>query len=639
MTYQKQTWNNYNDSLSVEQNKANKALVTAEGLNHIETGIEQVEFSLSQQLADKVGGGKLVAMGDLSNEIKESLTGGSVAVVGKNSVTQENLTDNSVDVTEVKFIKHTVLSTNLADVENRIEGGYYEYNTGKWIERLRYNSLPRIRVYPNEVLYRSFDAGQIAYYDKAMNHVAGDNTTGNIKTVASNEDIYWGVFAISNAYLANAYVVRGSEPVEFEPYKEKFSFTFDTDTDKKVKDLKGLVPLKRENLLLQYPTIEGGYYQWDTGVFSTSTAFNSTPLIPAKAGDSFRSFFNGDSVGGNVTFWDKSGMIYLSGIDIRVNNTGFEIPENDEIGGFRMSARKREVVNWKLVRGRQELNSEGIDKYKVEVDFEAPNILKNTNDIEEVKKIIGNQGLYTLIKSFTFNDNYSVNEYRGVDTTFWTVHISQVKFDGTKQVPKVRMTSSGVDSPLNTSVENYMESHIPKVVINAGIFNTSTNIADDSIIIDGEVIQDKASTTHRYQHKLAVLSDGTLKSYSDTATTSQMLTDGVKQAVVGFIPILEDHEVKSETFLQICPHSRIKNPRQIIGQYDNGDYIILSCDGRRSGEAGLILSEAATILKNMGVKFAYNLDGGGSTQTFVGKKRINRLLENRKVPTVIVFGE
>ena len=52
------------------------------------------------------------------------------------------------------------------------------------------------------------------------------------------------------------------------------------------------------------------------------------------------------------------------------------------------------------------------------------------------------------------------------------------------------------------------------------------------------------------------------------------------------------------------------------------------------------IAEAQTICQKIGLKFAYNLDGGGSTETILGKKQINTIYENqtgRKVPSFIVF--
>ena len=97
MTYQKQTWNNYNDSLSIEQNKANNAFATAEGLNHIEEGIaskadkattEQSLLSLNQQLAETSGlnAKKFGAVGDGVTDDTLAIEAMLIASQGKKTV-------------------------------------------------------------------------------------------------------------------------------------------------------------------------------------------------------------------------------------------------------------------------------------------------------------------------------------------------------------------------------------------------------------------------------------------------------------------------------------------------------------------------------------------------------------------------
>lgn len=51
MAYKKQTWTDYDDSLSEVVNINKGAVVTPERMNKIEAGIEQTELSLTQQLA------------------------------------------------------------------------------------------------------------------------------------------------------------------------------------------------------------------------------------------------------------------------------------------------------------------------------------------------------------------------------------------------------------------------------------------------------------------------------------------------------------------------------------------------------------------------------------------------------------
>ncbi len=64
-----------------------------------------------------------------------------------------------------------------------------------------------------------------------------------------------------------------------------------------------------------------------------------------------------------------------------------------------------------------------------------------------------------------------------------------------------------------------------------------------------------------------------------------------------------------------------KQPRIIIGEYANGDFILIVVDGRQSDwSSGVTLERLQNKLAELGVKEGYNLDGGGSsTMVFKGK--------------------
>ena len=128
MAYQKQTWNNYNDSLSIEQNKANNAFATAEGLNHIEDGIKKIDeevesasgahpnlsqrlASQEQRLARKVGKGEItkddfdtssnykkIGLINLSEEVQQAMAGTApvISEVTDKSLVSEKYADKSI---------------------------------------------------------------------------------------------------------------------------------------------------------------------------------------------------------------------------------------------------------------------------------------------------------------------------------------------------------------------------------------------------------------------------------------------------------------------------------------------------------------------------------------------------------------
>ena len=72
------------------------------------------------------------------------------------------------------------------------------------------------------------------------------------------------------------------------------------------------------------------------------------------------------------------------------------------------------------------------------------------------------------------------------------------------------------------------------------------------------------------------------------------------------------------------------NPRTAIGVIDDLHYVFAVADGRTSASEGLSLYELATFLQELGVKTAYNLDGGGSSSMVFMGNLINNPTTNGK---------
>ncbi|MEG6523025.1 phosphodiester glycosidase family protein [Desulfotomaculum sp. 1211_IL3151] len=68
-----------------------------------------------------------------------------------------------------------------------------------------------------------------------------------------------------------------------------------------------------------------------------------------------------------------------------------------------------------------------------------------------------------------------------------------------------------------------------------------------------------------------------------------------------------------------------KHPRTIIGEYANGDLILIVVDGRQSDwSSGVTLERLQIKLIELGVKEGYNLDGGGSSVFIFNGRVLNR---------------
>lgn len=177
------------------------------------------------------------------------------------------------------------------------------------------------------------------------------------------------------------------------------------------------------------------------------------------------------------------------------------------------------------------------------------------------------------------------------------------------------------------------------LVTNASIWdnNDSMNIVGIQIK-DGVILQDTPSTSYT----LGVKEDNTLVAYPPTVTAEEILADGVVNTFTAFFPMIENGEEVDPSIYSIITNPSTPNPRQVIAQMPNKDIIFLTCEGRMSNNPGMTYGDCIRILKELGVMFAYCLDGGGSAQTVLRNVLINQPIdknftEERKVPDFIYF--
>lgn len=221
---------------------------------------------------------------------------------------------------------------------------------------------------------------------------------------------------------------------------------------------------------------------------------------------------------------------------------------------------------------------------------------------------------------------------------YTVIRVYKQKIDGTKQFPFVYAhVNNGVYGTTAYDLA-YNEGFL--LTINAGVFNSS-NKPDGVLIQGGKVLNNGASTLHNECKPMTIDRNGNLGYAAYDADASELVSSGIISAVCGFMPIVVDYEAVPQSEWNSVSHYTENAQRQIIGQWGNGDYAIITCEGRGFHNSdGWTIAEAQTICQKHGLKFAYNLDGGGSTETMLGLKPINTIYENttgRIVPTFIVF--
>lgn len=263
----------------------------------------------------------------------------------------------------------------------------------------------------------------------------------------------------------------------------------------------------------------------------------------------------------------------------------------------------------------------------------------------EYYEINGSKVIIDSATSSLINYEYRRDAQTG---TFYTiVNIKQTDGKGNKQYPFVywpNYPNGGIESTLQMNRRKKF-----LVAINAGRFEapygagvTLTGLPSGTVIQNGVVLQQGTGDATAVNRVLTINNQGKLgyTLLSDSAT--DLVSDGIVSAVSGFIPILKDYQYIEDADPTITYiGNEADSQRQIIGQYYNGDYIILSCEGRNNQGTGYFtVRQLQDLCKSFGVRDAFLLDGGGSMETVVEDIQLNPIYDNelgRVVPTYIVF--
>lgn len=160
------------------------------------------------------------------------------------------------------------------------------------------------------------------------------------------------------------------------------------------------------------------------------------------------------------------------------------------------------------------------------------------------------------------------------------------------------------------------------------------------VIRNGKLYRDTSGN----RDALVIQKNGEFKFVSESETSaSELLQEGALQ-VFSFGPVLLNNGEVSVGENDEVGMAMASNPRTAIGYLGNNHYVFVVSDGRTSESAGLSLYELASFMKELGVKDAYNLDGGGSsTMVFKGEIINNpttsgRSGEERAVSDMVYIG-
>lgn len=162
------------------------------------------------------------------------------------------------------------------------------------------------------------------------------------------------------------------------------------------------------------------------------------------------------------------------------------------------------------------------------------------------------------------------------------------------------------------------------------------------ILRNGELYRSVSSKDN--QEDLIINSDGSFTIMQEGDMDLEALEESGVLQVFSFGPaLIVDGEIEVGLQEEVGK-AKASNPRTAICEVEPLHYLFVVSDGRTSESEGLSLYELAQFLDNLGVKVAYNLDGGGSSTMVFNGEVINnpttsgKKISERSVSDVICIG-
>jgi exopolysaccharide biosynthesis protein len=230
--------------------------------------------------------------------------------------------------------------------------------------------------------------------------------------------------------------------------------------------------------------------------------------------------------------------------------------------------------------------------------------------------------------------NISFTTYEVNDTTVYVADITLSRIDSLKTA----FANDTYGKNITDKTSKIAASNDALLAINGDYYSARNGY----VIRNGVLYRDKSAGDD--QEDLVIYSDGSCGIIREGDVTAEELLEAGAVHVFSFGPGLvsngkvivdEDDEVG---------RAMASNPRTAIGWIDGMHYVFVVSDGRTNESEGLSLEELAEFMQGLGVKVAYNLDGGGSSTMYYNGEIVNnpttngRKISERSVSDIVYIG-
>ncbi len=287
-----------------------------------------------------------------------------------------------------------------------------------------------------------------------------------------------------------------------------------------------------------------------------------------------------------------------------------------------------QVMNWAMNDGLFD------NVHEVIMKMTESGMFQDILNVEMLNVVNNSTAYYLEATTEKYFDNIS-------NTTYYITRIPYKDNQGKTIKIKRGFANDSINGGTGETARSFAKRHKATLTVNASIFDTSTLKFQGVQIVDGKIINTGVIGS---RYVLAFDDDNNFKVYPPEVDPQKILNDGYKNALTSFIPLIENFEQVDQSIIDGYTASDDPHPRNVIAQFENKDILIFTCDGRTTIDTGMTIPDVIRILQRYGVKFAFNLDGGGSTQTIYRDTLVNKAIDNngydeRKVPDFLYFGK
>lgn len=325
----------------VEQRASALESETKNLTSQLENNTNELDIKISKVNEEKANktevNSKVWSMAHMGQDVKEAMTGGSVAVVGENSVLKDNIVRKQV--VPSKFSKVSVVSNNLIDTDDGRYGYFIDHTNG--------NLRPELSEYPmwttgyieveeGETYFRGKTRGFSAWYDNSYKFISGiDQHTGNEFIVAPTNACYFRT-STTRSGLDTLCIIKSNKQEISDEYAYEFNGL-------KVNPLNliGKIPNEKlkfnineyskliigKNKFNKDTAIIGYYISDTTGNLVKETPgypFSASDFISVEPGEPYFRHKNKASKTDPMAFYDKDKKFIIGG---RLSNP-FIVPDN-----------------------------------------------------------------------------------------------------------------------------------------------------------------------------------------------------------------------------------------------------------------------------------------------------------------------